>query len=425
MRLDHAGEHADVDKSIHPRELAALLTPRQQTKTRESSITAPFAVTLRSMSQLASRLDAVLDAALAAQRIVGGVVRVARRGNLVYHRALGLADREAGRAMTDPTPFRLASLTKPVTAVATLGLVATGRLALDHPVTRWLPDFRPRLGDAAPPITIHQLLTHTSGLGYSFLEPLDGPYHRANVSDGLDQPGLSLADNLRRLASVPLRCAPGTAFNYSLSLDVLGGILERAADAPLPDVIARIVTDPLELTDLRFTPRSPAEAAALAVAYSDGPPPQLIREGVAVPFPPFEVQFSPSRALDPASYPSGGAGMIGTASDFLRFLEALRTRAIPTVPSALLDAMLRDQIAPITSPLLHDGWGYGYAVAVLRDPIATASPMPPGAVRWGGAYGHSWTLDPTTETSTVLLTNTAFEGMSGALRDDVIQAVYQ
>ena len=377
------------------------------------------------MTNLTTRVDAVMAAAIAEQRIVGGVVGVARRGTLVYRRAVGLADREADRAMTEDTPFRIASLTKPVVSVAALGLVQRGAIALDQPVTRWLPEFRPRYQDDVPPITIHQLLTHTSGLGYGFLEPVDGPYHQAQVSDGLDQPGLTLAENLRRIASVPLRCLPGTAFHYSLSIDVLGAVLERAADAPLPDVVARGVTTPLGLSDLRFAPSDAAEAAALAVPYCDGSPPQRIRDGVPVPYPPFETRFAPSRALDRGSYASGGAGMIGTASDFLRFLEALRTRAIPTVDAGLLDAMLRDQIAPITSDVLGDGWGFGYGASVLRDPGAARSPMPRGAVRWGGAYGHSWTLDPATETSTVLLTNTAFEGMSGALRDQLEDAVYR
>ena len=97
---------------------------------------------------------------------------------------------------------------------------------------------------------------------------------------------------------------------------------------------------------------------------------------------------------------------------------ALRTRTIPT------DAMTRDQIPSLTSPLLGDGWGYGYGVAVLRDPAAAHSPMRRGGVRWGGAYGHSWSLDPATETTAVLLTNTAFEGMSGALRDDIERVVH-
>jgi CubicO group peptidase (beta-lactamase class C family) len=338
-----------------------------------------------------------------------------KRQIVVYQRAVGLADREAGIAMTEATPHRLASLTKPITAVATLALIERGTLGLDQPVTRWLPELRPRLADGAtPPITIRQLLTHTSGLGYTFMELPGGPYHRAHVSDGLDQPGLSLEENLRRLASVPLRCVPGTAWNYSLSYDVLGAILERADDAPLSAVFERHVTGPLGLGELSFTPRGP-----LAVPYADGAPPRLIRAGEPVPFlPRLAVSFDPARALDPASYPSGGAGLTGTAGDFVRFLDALRTRAIPTVSRAMIDAMLRDQIAPLTSPLLGDH-GYGFGASVLRH--GESSPLRSGAVRWGGAYGHSWFIDG--DISCVLLTNTAFEGMTGRLRDEVQRAV--
>jgi CubicO group peptidase (beta-lactamase class C family) len=366
------------------------------------------------MQDLPIRVDRVLAGAVAEQRIVGATAFVMRGGALAYRGAVGLANREANIAMTTTTPHRLASLTKPVTAVTTLAMIARNQLALDQPVTRWLPDFVPRFGDIAPPITIHHLLTHTSGLGYSFLELPEGPYHRANVSDGLDQPGLSLDENLRRLASMPLLCMPGTGFNYSLSMDVLGAVLERAGDAALPDLVTRHVTGPLEL-DLSFAPRS-----GLATPYSDGKPPKLIRAGDPVPFfPPFATSFDPARALDRTSYPSGGAGMVGTAESFVRFLDAVRTRAIPNVPATLIDAMLRDQIAPLTSPTLTDAWGYGYGVAVLRDP--TQSALPPGAVRWGGAYGHSWFIAG--DTCSVLLTNTAFEGMNGRLRDEMERAV--
>ena len=376
------------------------------------------AAQIAGMTDISDRIASVLERAVTAQRIVGAVSRVVRDGKLVYHGAVGMADREAGIAMTETTPHRLASLTKPVTAVATLALVGRGVLALDQPVTRWLPGFRPRFGDGTPAITIHQLLTHTSGLGYGFLEPVDGPYHRAGVSDGLDQPGLSLAENLERLAGVPLRALPGTEFNYSLSFDVLGAILERAADAPFPEVIAREVTRPLDLAELGFR-----ADGALATPYADGSPPQPIREGVPVPFPPFEVSFAPRRALEPSSYASGGAGLIGTARDFARFLEALRTRTIPTVPAPLVDAMMRDQIAPITSEVLGPGYGQGYGAAVLRDPVAAASSLHAGAIRWGGAYGHSWFIDPASRSMSVLLTNTAFEGMTGALRSEIEAAV--
>jgi CubicO group peptidase (beta-lactamase class C family) len=359
-------------------------------------------------------LDRVLEAAVAEQRVVGAIAVVMRGGDLVYQRAVGLADREAARPMTVATPHRLASLTKPVTSVVALALRQRGRIAFDQPVTRWLPEFRPRLADAAPPITLHQLLTHTSGLGYSFLEPPDGPLHRAQVSDGLDQPGLGIAENLRRLASAPLQCAPGTAFHYSLSTDVLAAALERAADATLPELVARYVTGPLELDTLGFAGRD-----GLATPYSDGAPPKLITAAQRVTFvAPFAVAFDPARALDPASYASGGAGMLGTAIDYVRFLDALRTRRAP-IAAALIDDMLRDQIPSITSELLGPGVGYGYGVSVVRDPRPAGLPLSRGAVRWGGAYGHSWFIDPATATSAVLLTNTAFEGMTGKLRDEV------
>ena len=344
------------------------------------------------MQTLADRLDRVLDHAIAAHRVVGATVLVARHGELVYHRATGLADRDAGRRMTEATPHRLASMTKPITALAALALVERGALALDQPVTRWLPDFTPRLGDRAPTITLHHLLTHTSGLGYTFNEPPGGPYHEARVSDGLDQPGLGLAENLRRLASVPLRFAPGTDFTYSLGLDVIGAVLERAADA-------------------------------LAVPYADGAPPEPIHDGTAVPlFPPLVVTFAPSRALDPASYASGGAGIVGTAAAYLRLLEALRTRRIPRVTG--YDRLFTDQIASLVPATLDPGTGYTYAGAYVRDPRALQSALRPGAVRWGGAYGHSWAIDPSTATTHVLVTNTAFEGMTGALRREVEAAVH-
>lgn len=115
--------------------------------------------------------------------------------------------------------------------------------------------------------------------------------------------------------------------------------------------------------------------------------------------------------------------MVSTAGDFLRFLEAVRTRAA-FAPKRWLDEMTRDQIAPLVSPILGDGWGYGFGAAVLRDPKLAGSPMHSGTVRWGGVYGHSWWIDPEARLSAVLLTNTAFEGMVGALRTAVEGAVY-
>jgi CubicO group peptidase (beta-lactamase class C family) len=369
---------------------------------------------------LAARVGAVLNAAVEQRRIVGGVVRVARDGLLVADRVAGLADREMGLPMQRDTVFRLASLTKPVVSAATLGLIERGVLDLESPITRWLPDFRPTFEGRPARITVRHLMTHTSGLGYALLEPRSGAYHAAGISDGLDQPGFSLEENLRRLGSQPLLFEPGTAFLYSLSHDVLGGVIERATGEPLPEVIARAITGPLEMRDTAFT----WKGRPLAVPYTDGrPEPVRMEDGTYLPFGESGITFAPSRALDPGAYPSGGAGMVGTAGDYLRFLEAIRTRS-GIAPARWLDAMTRDQIAPLTSPILGDGWGWGFGASVLRDPQAAQSPMRAGSVRWGGVYGHSWWIDPQSKLSAVLLTNTAVEGMNGALRTEIQRAVY-
>src|SRR5262249_24068465 len=133
--------------------------------------------------------------------------------------------------------------------------------------------------------------------------------------------------------------------------------------------------------------------------------------------------FAPSRALDPRSYPSGGAGMVGNAEDFHVFLEALRTRD-PFAPANAIDAMFTDQIPTLESPILGDGWGFGFGAAYLRDPEQGGVPLNAGSIRWGGAFGHNWWIDPKAGISAVLLTNTAFEGMGGQIRTDVFDAVY-
>jgi Beta-lactamase class C and other penicillin binding proteins len=325
--------------------------------------------------------------------------------------------------MREDTIFRLASITKPLVTAAAMRLVEEGRIGLEDPVTRWLPDFRPRLEDGTEPvITIRHLLTHTSGLSYGFLHGKTGPYRRAGVSDGLDQPGLDLADNLRRIASVPLSFAPGRSWQYSVSLDVLGGVLEKVTGKPLPALVEGLVTGPLELRDTAFSVR---DAGRLAAAYADGrPEPVRMEDGTFVPLDAGGAFFAPSRILDSTSYPSGGAGMAGTAGDILRFLEAIRTGGAPILRRETVQAMMADQVGP-QAQTQGPGWGFGYGWAVLDDPQATGTPQSPGTIQWGGAYGHSWFVDPVRKLTVVALTNTAFEGMAGAFVRDIRDAVYK
>ncbi|MDG3002499.1 serine hydrolase domain-containing protein [Paludisphaera mucosa] len=371
---------------------------------------------------IVARLDTVLERAIEEKRIVGAVVLAARDGQVVYHRAVGMANREAGRPMRENAVFRLASVTKPIVSAAALALVDEGRLSLDDPVTKWLPSFRPRLADGrAPAITVRHLLTHTSGLGYGFAEPADGPYHRAGVSDGLDQPGLTLDENLRRLASAPLLFEPGTAWRYSLATDVLGAVVSRAGGDPLPTLVERTVTGPLGMKDASFFYPPPAR---LVVPYVDGSPePARMAAVQVVPFGDGAgVRFEPGRAFDPTSYASGGGGMIGTARDVLTLLEAIRKGGGPILKPETARAMTSPQTGDLTGVASGPGWAFGYGVAVVTDPAVAQTPLSAGSYQWGGVYGHYWFVDPVRKLTVVSLSNTALEGMWGGTTKAIREA---
>ena len=370
---------------------------------------------------LQQRLDAVIDTAVAEQRIVGAVVLVARDGTVVYHRAAGLADREAARPMREDTIFNYSSVTKPIVTAAAMKLVEQRRIGLDDPVTRWLPDFKPKLADGSTPvITLRELLTHTAGLSYRFLEAPGSDYDRLNLSDGFDQPGLSSEEFLRRLGATQLRFPPGSAWKYSLSLDVLGLAMARATGTPLPQLVEQLVTRPLRMRDTAFRIVDRSRASAYYVDHESQPARMV--EGTQVALPPGVLRFAPDRLADPDSYPSGGAGMAGTAGDFLKFLEAVRTGGAPILKSSTVAEMMRAQVATLGAA--NPGSGFGFGWAVLVDPTATKSPQSPGTINWGGVYGHSWFVDPARKLTVVAFTNTTLAGTFGAFPNGVRDAVY-
>ncbi|EIC83841.1 beta-lactamase [Serratia sp. M24T3] len=370
-------------------------------------------------------VDAVIDQALRDKRLVGAVVRVAHQGKTLYQNAAGLADRELAQPMAQDTLFRLASVSKPIVSAAAMALIHQGRLKLDQPIASLLPDFRPRLANGEPAtITIRQLLSHTAGLGYRFLEKdAQGPYARAGVSDGMDDAAHSLAENLRRLATVPLLYTPGTSWGYSLAVDVLGAVIEQVCEQRLDLAVKSLITDPLKMHDSGFYTD---QAQRLATPYvNDVPQPHILAENECVA--PFEdtagIYFSPQRAFNSQAFPSAGAGMVGSAADLLRFLETLRQGGGGLISADLIQEMGRDQTSAAELPDAP-GYGFGLGFSVLRDPLAAESPESEGTWRWGGAYGHSWFVDRKRELSVVAMTNTLYEGMSGAFVTELRDAVY-
>lgn len=400
----------------HPLPNVAGLSPRTIAMNAVPSL-AP-APTLPSVERLLKQVHP--------QRLVGAVVLVREHGVLRHASATGLADRESVTPMQRDQLFRLASVSKPLLSTVILRLVAEGVLDLDTSVQRWLPDFRPALADGtAPPISLRQLLSHSSGLGYRFLEAeVDGPYARAGISDGLDANPLSLAENVRRIAQAPLLFAPGSQWLYSLGVDVAGAVAEAATGESLQALFERLLAAPLGLRDTAFAARN---AARLATPYvSDTPQPHRLREGEVVA--PFEgtvgIEYSLARATDASRFPSAGAGLVGSADEVMAVLEALRdVQRSGLLPPALAAEMASPQVGE-QGPPEPAGWGFGLGFAVLRDAAASGTPQSAGTWRWGGAYGHSWFVDPARGLSVVALTNTLYEGMDGAFVDELRDAVY-
>ncbi len=354
---------------------------------------------------------------------MGAVVLISHDGKLVYQRAAGLADREANRRMELNTMFRLSSVSKPITSATALALVDRGKLSLDDPVTQYLPSFRPKLPNGkTPEITVRQLLTHTSGLGYKFAEKPNSPYRAAAISDGFDELRIDLPENLRRISSAPLFNAPGAAFRYSVSIDVLGAVIEQAAAKRLQAAVAELVTEPLGMKDTSFLATSPSR---LAAPYYDARPiPARMSDPQAVPYlEGGQLTYSPSRAFDANVFPSAGAGMVGTAPDVMRFLEAIRKGGKPILNAPTATSMMRNHIGSLPGP--QPGVGFGFGGAVVVDPAAAHTPQSAGTWQWGGVYGHSWFVDPARALTVVAFTNTGLEGMWGEFTTDLRDAVYE
>jgi len=387
-------------------------------------VSAPAQVLSQNPS-MKKRIDAVIDRAVKDEKIVGATIIVARNGRIVYRRAAGYNDREAKKSLRETDVFRLASMTKLIISVTALALIDEGKLNLNDPVTKYLPEFRPKLTDGREPIiTVRHLLTHTAGLHTVDQEKPDGAYHRLKVSDGMDNIGITLEENLRRIAAAPLLFEPGTSWNYSVATDVLGAVVAKAGGASLPEVISRKVTAPLKMKDTAFLAR---DSARLVTPYGDGNPrPVRMTDPFALPFGASQIVYSPRRATDATAFSSGGAGMVGTIDDYFRLLEVLRTGGAPILKPETARLIADNAIGdiPVNTAPNPDAWGWSLGLSILKDPIAAKTPQSAGTWQWGGIYGHSYFVDPQEKLTVICLTNTAVAGMVGEFPTALVNAVY-
>lgn len=406
-------------------------------------VAAPSAIAFSPEARNA-KLDEVVRSLIDGRSTPGIAVLILQNGKPAYRQSMGVRDPAGNEPIAETDMFRLASMTKAVTSVATMILVEDGKISLDDPVSRFLPEFlklRVRGSDGAEvaatrPPTIRELLTHTAGLSYNFINNprLVEAYREARVSDGLDQPELATAENMRRLASAPLGYQPGTSWEYSLATDVLGAVIEKVTGGSLGSFVTERIAKPLrieswvfnapETARARFVPVTRPAQATLALGTGYVP----VSSVEAVPFPATKgaANLDPNRAFTPNAYHSGGAGMSGTLGDYARFGQMLLNEGELDGARVLKAETVREMTQNATGnmPTLRGpGWGHSLGFGFLVDPAAAKSKLPAGSYGWGGIYGTQFWIDPTNKVVGVVMTQTAIIG-SGPISNPVRETFY-
>ena len=363
-----------------------------------------------------------------AQDVAAGyVIMVARDGKLAYAQAVGMRDREQQLPMTLDTRFRIASMTKPVTAVAVLMLYEEARLHLDDPLSRYLPEFadvrvfaglddkgKPKTEPVRRPITVRHLLTHTAGLGYGKL--FDGGSPNAEAWSTLSLSSTeTLEQKVKEVAKLPLYTHPGDAWRYSVASDVLGRVVEVISGMPFDQFLQQRVFDPLQMTHTGFFVPVEAQSLVARVYKHD-------ENGKLVPgdFGPIGVPTSAPAFI------SGGGGLISTAGDYLRFAQMLAN-------GGSLEG--RQYLSPVTVALMtsnqvdedaqerywgDDSKGLGYGLGVAPQIDFRQSPYADldGDFTWGGILDTHWMASPRTGLVAVLMTQMNPVGRTEPRRTD-------
>ncbi len=384
----------------------------------------------------AARLTATLDRTVAEGRAAGIVAMVMQGGRVVYQHATGMADREAGRAMTLDTRFRIASQTKAITSVVIMTLIEEGRMALSDPITRWLPAFaqaKVSVPDSATggrvlvplgrAITVRDLLTHSAGMSYGREAFLAEAYAVRGLGSGAGNgwyfahKATDICTALAPLAELPLVAQPGERFVYGYATDVLGCLVERITGKSLAEVVQERITGPLGMTRTSFCVAA-GDAAELAAVYA-------LRNGA--------LTRAPDGPLGQGDYVTGpcvafagGAGLVSTAADYATFLEMLREggthRGHRVLSPASVALMTRDHLGPVYQADGVAGFGLGFEV--LHHPARAGRYGEPGQWDWGGAYHTEYWVDPKLELVGVLMVQ-LMPAQGSVLQDRFRTGVYQ
>jgi CubicO group peptidase (beta-lactamase class C family) len=343
-----------------------------------------------------------MRAEVAAKKVPGAVLMVVRGGKLGYVEVVGQRDPAQDAPLKVDDIFRIYSMTKPIVSVAAMMLVEEGKLDLDASVSKLIPAFADlkvgveqtgalgqktlELVDVQRPMTVRDLMRHTSGLTYGFFGPglVKQAYRESGLASGR---GIDNAQFAERIAKLPLAYQPGSTWDYSNSTDVLGRVVEVASGQPLGMFLKARLFDPLGMKDTGFTVPEAERQARIAEPFGG--------DGIT----PGSALFDPRR---PAALQSGGGGLLSTAPDYARFLLMLRNGGQLDgkryISEATLKDMTRDQLGPqVTRTALYlpgAGYGFGLGFAVRTQPASGKPDSAVGEYYWGGAAGTYMWVDP-------------------------------
>jgi CubicO group peptidase (beta-lactamase class C family) len=366
------------------------------------------------------------DHYIATGKLVGAATQVWRRGELALNSVLGFADRERQAPLAADSIFRIYSMTKPITSVAVMMLVEACEIALDDPVSKYIPawdklgvhvgGFMENFRTRAPqrPMLVVDLLRHTSGLTYGFHQNtnVDAAYRQLKVGE-FSAEG-TLEDMIGKLATLPLEFSPGEAWNYSVSTDVLGYIVGKVSAMPFEIFLKQRILDPLGMVDTAFyVPEE--KRSRFCACYAVG---GLGSKVVSGQKPTLQDDPHTSRYLKPPAFISGGGGLVSTAADYMRFARMLlsggeldgarllgpKTLALMTANHLPGGVDLPRLSRSTFSETNYDGVGFGLGFATTIAPLATLIPGSAGDFFWGGAAGTFFWVDPREDLIVLFLT---------------------
>lgn len=362
------------------------------------------------------RIDRMCHDAVDKATVPGMVALVARHGKIVYHKAFGMSDNEAERVSKKDDIFRIASQSKAVTATAVMMLWEEGRFQLDDPIAKFIPEFKVTgvlkhfdeenftwtTEPVKTPITIRHLLTHTSGIGYGVIdgdERFQKMYENAGVTDLFTTEPVTIADSVKKLATMPLHHHPGEQFTYSEGLDVLGYFIEIVSGQPFNIFLCERLFEPLGMQDTGFY--LPAEKANRLVTI------QRQEDDEWVHFP--VTFYDPDYPIKGAkTFFSGGAGLSSTAKDYATFLQMYlnggKLNGVRILSRTTIDTMMRNQTGDLFG---GDDKDYGLAFGVVTEQgQATGGLGSAGTFDWGGYFNTQYFADPVEGTIGILMKQT-------------------